>query len=58
MTKEQIQKGFSDIIWEAEISNQVLSEYLDSNPKVNDEWVALEEAAHSIGLSPFELAHK
>lgn len=58
MTKEQVQAAFSKIIWDAEISNLTLSEYLDANPEIEEEWVQLEKECERLGVSPFELAHK
>lgn len=56
--KEDIQKAFSNIIWEAEICGMILCEYLTQYEEVNDQWIALERECYSLGFDPIELGVK
>ena len=57
-TKEQIQKEFAEIIWNAEISNMLLCEYLNCYEDINDQWISLEKECQALGFNVFELAVK
>jgi hypothetical protein len=54
----EINKGFSEMIWDAEMNNQKLSEFLDTNPDALREWIALENKCKELGLNPVVLACK
>tara|TARA_Y100001938_G_C7875369_1_gene322319 strand:+ start:59 stop:235 length:177 start_codon:yes stop_codon:yes gene_type:complete len=58
MTKEELQKSFCKIIWEAEISNLTIDEYLTENPSIEQTWIALEKECKKQGINVFEVCHK
>ena len=44
-TYDKAHKVFAEIIWEAELNNSVLSEYLDSNLSADEDWSKATEIA-------------
>ncbi len=58
ITPHSIQKKFSEIIWQSEISGMVLPEYLDSNTDANDCWLSLEKDCDILKINIFDVCHK
>ena len=53
-----INKGFSEMIWEAEMSNQLLGEFLDENQEALEKWISLEKKCKEMRINPLILACK
>ena len=58
ITPHSIQKKFSEIIWESEISGMVIAEYLESNTDANDCWLSLEKDCDILKINIFDVCHK
>lgn len=56
--KDILKKEFSRIIWESEISNMTLSEYLDSNQEDARIWNICTEIVIALGFNIWELQTK
>ena len=51
MTVEKAHKIFSEIIWNSELSNMTLSEYLDTYPSENRLWIETEKLCIKHGIN-------
>ena len=57
-TEQILKKEFSRIIWESEVSNMTLSEYLDSNQQDARIWNICTDIAIASGFNIWELQTK
>ncbi len=58
MTKLQAHKIFSEIIWNSELSNMTLSEYLDTYPSEHKLWIDTEILCIKHGINLWEVQCK